>query len=63
MTDVRVWIRVEDDSAQWDHAEDRPIPDGVRVVKNYPKHEGFWAREPKPKTSKAGEPVEGKPSK
>lgn len=58
MTDVRTWIRVEDETGQWDHDKSRPLPDGVSVVKG-PKgadeYVGRWAREGKPKVSKGGD--------
>lgn len=57
---TRIWIRVEDDFAQFDHDKSRPIPDGITVVKDYPEHVGTVARDPKPRTTKAGKPVEGK---
>lgn len=56
MTDVRTWIRVEDETGQWDHDKARPIPDGAKAVKDYDEHVGRWARESKPKVSKGGGP-------
>ena len=58
MTDVRTWIRVEDETGQWDHDKSRPLPDGVTVVKDYPVHHGTLARESKPRTDKSGKPSE-----
>lgn len=61
MSDIRTWIRVEDQFAQFDHDSSRPLPDGVSVVKDYPEHVSPWARPGKARTDKAGKPAE-KPS-
>lgn len=55
MTDVRTWIRVEDETGQWDHDKSRPLPDGVKPVKDAEEYVGRWAREGKPKVSKGGD--------
>lgn len=43
------WIRVEDDSGQFDHRADLPLPKGQTVVDGYPEHVGQNARAPKAK--------------
>lgn len=55
MTDVRTWIRVEDETGQWDHDKSRSLPKGATVVKGYPEHVGRWARDPKPRVRKGGD--------
>lgn len=55
MTDVRTWIRVEDETGQWDHDKSRPLPEGVKPVKDYGEHVGRWARDPKPRVRKGGD--------
>lgn len=60
MADTRTWIRVEDASGQFDHDKSRPLPDGVTAVEGYAEHVGPWARDPKPRTDKAGKPTEKK---
>lgn len=60
MTDNRTWIRVEDAFGHFDHDKSRPLREGLKVVKDYPEHVSPWARPPKPRTNKAGRPVEKK---
>jgi len=55
--DNRTWIRVEDESGQFDHDKSRPLPPGVKPVEGYPEHYGPLAREPKPRTDKTGAPT------
>lgn len=43
------WIRVEDETGQFDHRADLPLPKGQTVVDGYPEHVGFNARAPKSK--------------
>lgn len=43
------WIRVQDDTGQFDHRADLPLPDGQSVVEGYPEHVAEVARAPKAK--------------
>lgn len=43
------WIRVQDDTGQFDHRADLPLPAGQTVVEGYPEHVGELARAPKHK--------------
>ena len=54
---MKVWIRVQDARAQFDHPKGEPLPNGVSPVRGYPEHVGLWARDPKKRVTKAGKPV------
>jgi len=59
---MTTWIRVEDAFGQYDHPKDLALPKGAKPVKDYPEHDGPWAREGKPRTDKAGQTVDLPPS-